>query len=223
MRALIVEDEPRIASFVEMGLRSEGFATAVARDGHTALEKGLSGEFDLVILDLGLPDIDGLEVLNELRKWDSSTTVIILTARDGPEVTVSALDAGADDYITKPFSFDELLARIRARLRDPQVPEATLITEGDSALDIRTRTLTVAGRVIDLTAREFALAELFFRHPGQVLSRQQILSHVWGYDFEPDSNIVDVYVGYLRKKLGRERMTTARGMGYRFDPVKPPS
>lgn len=214
-----MEDEPRIASFVEKGLRSEGFTTALAPDGNTALEKGLSGEFDLVILDLGLPDMDGLDVLNELRKWQPSLTVIILTARDGSEDTVAALDAGADDYITKPFSFDELLARIRARLREDPVPETTLLTSGDSALDLRTRTLTVAGGVHEVTAREFALAELFFRHPGQVLSRQQILSHVWGYDFEPDSNIVDVYVGYLRKKLGRERLITVRGMGYRLEAI----
>ena len=217
-RALIVEDEPRIASFVEKGLRSEGFATALAADGDTALEKGLSGEFDLVILDLGLPDRDGLEVLAELRRWDPAVTVIILTARDGAENTVAALDAGADDYVTKPFSFDELLARIRARLRDSGRAESTVLAHGDAALDIRTRRLTVAGKIHELTAREFALTELFFRHPGQVMSRQQILSHVWGYDYEPDSNIVDVYVGYLRKKLGRPRLATVRGMGYRFDP-----
>jgi DNA-binding response OmpR family regulator len=215
-RALIVEDEPRIAAFVEKGLRSEGFATAVAADGNAALEKGLSGEFDLVILDLGLPDMDGLDVLKEVRRWDAKVAVIVLTARDG--AAVPALDAGADDYLAKPFSFDELLARIRARLREAPVPESTVLIEGDCALDLRTRTLTVAGKMVELTAREFALAELFFRNSRQVLSRQQILSHVWGYDYEPDSNVVDVYIGYLRKKLGRERLVTVRGMGYRFDP-----
>jgi DNA-binding response OmpR family regulator len=213
---LIVEDEPRIAAFVEKGLRSEGFATAVAADGNAALEKGLSGEFDLVILDLGLPDMDGLDVLKEVRRWDAKVAVIVLTARDG--AAVPALDAGADDYLAKPFSFDELLARIRARLREAPVPESTVLIEGDCALDLRTRTLTVAGKMVELTAREFALAELFFRNSRQVLSRQQILSHVWGYDYEPDSNVVDVYIGYLRKKLGRERLVTVRGMGYRFDP-----
>ncbi|MGF1665279.1 MAG: response regulator transcription factor [Acidimicrobiia bacterium] len=215
-RALIVEDEPRIAAFVDKGLRSEGFATALAADGTTALEKGLSGEFDLVILDLGLPDMDGLDVLKEMRRWDTKVAMIVLTARDG--AAVAALDAGADDYLAKPFSFDELLARIRARLRDAPVPESTLITEGDCSLDLRTRTLNVTGKVVELTAREFALAELFFRNTRQVLSRQQILSHVWGYDYEPDSNVVDVYVGYLRKKLGKTRLVTVRGMGYRFDP-----
>lgn len=217
-RALIVEDEPRIASFVEKGLRSEGFATALALDGESALEKGLSGEFDVIVLDLGLPDMDGLEVLAEVRRWDSKVAVVVLTARD--DAAVAALDAGADDYLTKPFSFDELLARIRARLRQTAAPESTVITAGDCSLDLRTRNLAVAGRVIDLTAREFSLAELFFRHPRQVLSRSQILSHVWGYDYEPDSNVVDVYVGYLRKKLGRERLVTVRGMGYRFDPAE---
>ena len=216
-RALIVEDEPRIAAFVEKGLRSEGFATAVAADGNAALEKGLSGEFDLVILDLGLPDMDGLDVLKEVRRWDAKVAVIVLTARDG--AAVPALDAGADDYLAKPFSFDELLVRIRARLREAPVPESTVLIEGDCALDLRTRTLTVAGKMVELTAREFALAELFFRNSRQVLSRQQILSHVWGYDYEPDSNVVDVYVGYLRKKLGKERLVTVRGMGYRFDPA----
>jgi DNA-binding response OmpR family regulator len=215
-RALIVEDEPRIAAFVEKGLRSEGFATALALDGDSALEKGLSGEFDLVILDLGLPDMDGLDVLAEIRKWDTTVTVVVLTARD--DAAVAALNAGADDYLTKPFSFDELLARIRARLRQTAAPESTVISEGDSSLDLRTRTLNVADKVLELTAREFALAEMFFRNPRQVLSRTQILSHVWGYDYEPDSNVVDVYVGYLRKKLGKERLLTIRGMGYRFDP-----
>jgi DNA-binding response OmpR family regulator len=217
-RVLIVEDEPRIASFVEKGLRSNGFATAVAADGDTALEKGLSGEFDLVILDLGLPDMDGTEVLAELRKWGVAATVIVLTARDGVADTVGALDLGADDYLTKPFSFDELLARIRARMRAVAEPEQTVLTHGDASLDLRARTLVVGDRNEELTAREFALAELFFRNPGQVLSRSQILSHVWGYDYEPDSNVVDVYVGYLRRKLGRDRVVTLRGMGYRFEP-----
>jgi DNA-binding response OmpR family regulator len=157
-------------------------------------------------------------VLAGVRRWDQNVSVIILTARDDSQSTVAALDAGADDYVTKPFGFDELLARVRARLRDSRTPETTVIVEGDASLDLRTPTLTVAGRVIDLTAREFALAELFVRHPRKVLSREQILSHVWGYDYEPDSNIVDVHVGYLRKKLTRERLGTVRGMGYRLDP-----
>lgn len=217
-RVLIVEDEPRIASFVEKGLRSNGYATALAPDGTTALEKGLSGEFDLVLLDLGLPDMDGTEVLAEIRRWNTSVAVIVLTARDAVADTVGSLELGADDYITKPFSFDELLARIRARTRSARDPEVSVLTSGDVSLDLRARTLDVNGRVEGLTAREFALAELFFRNPRQVLSRSQILSHVWGYDYEPDSNIVDVYVGYLRKKLGKGRLVTLRGMGYRFEP-----
>jgi DNA-binding response OmpR family regulator len=217
-RVLIVEDEPRIASFVEKGLRSNGYATALASDGATALEKGLSGEFDLVVLDLGLPDMDGTEVLREIRRWDKSVAVVVLTARDAVADTVGALELGADDYITKPFSFDELLARIRARTRAAPDAEVSVLASGEVSLDLRARTLSVDGRIETLTAREFALAELFFRNPRQVLSRTQILSHVWGYDYEPDSNVVDVYVGYLRKKLGKQRLVTLRGMGYRFEP-----
>lgn len=217
-RVLIVEDEPRIASFVEKGLRSNGYATALAFDAATALEKGLSGEFDLVVLDLGLPDMDGTEVLREIRRWDKSVAVIVLTARDAVADTVGAFELGADDYITKPFSFDELLARVRARTRTAGDAEVSVLASGEVSLDLRARTLDVDGQTETLTAREFALAELFFRNPRQVLSRTQILSHVWGYDYEPDSNIVDVYVGYLRKKLGKQRLVTLRGMGYRFEP-----
>lgn len=216
-RILIAEDEERIASFVEKGLKANGFTTAVARDGHHALAMARSGQFDLVILDLGLPGKDGVEVLEELREADARTPVIVLTARDGVPDIVAGLEGGADDYVTKPFRFEELLARIRARLRTERVPEATLLRVGDCALDLRTRRLVVDGRPVELTAREFALAETFFRHPGQVLSREQILSHVWGYDFDPGSNVVDVYVGYLRRKLGQRRIVTVRGMGYRLE------
>ncbi|MCP3936873.1 MAG: response regulator transcription factor [Actinomycetia bacterium] len=217
-RVLVVEDEPRIASFLVKGLQGHGYTTTLAEDGSTAIEKGLSGEFDLVILDLGLPDIDGLEVLHELKKWFPDQVVIVLTARDVVEDTVSALDAGAADYITKPFSFEELLARIRLRLRDGGEAVSTELLVGNTALDLRTRRLTVDGVSEELTAREYALAELFFRNPSHVLTRPQILSHVWGYDYEPDSNVVDVYVGYLRKKLGPARLKTIRGVGYRFEP-----
>ncbi len=144
--------------------------------------------------------------------------VIVLTARDTVADTVGALELGADDYITKPFSFDELLARIRARTRTAGDAEVSVLASGEVSLDLRARTLDVDGQTETLTAREFALAELFFRNPRQVLSRTQILSHVWGYDYEPDSNVVEVYVGYLRKKLGKQRLITLRGMGYRFEP-----
>jgi DNA-binding response OmpR family regulator len=216
-RILIVEDEERIASFVEKGLRSNGFATSVAADGEEALAAARASEFDLVILDLGLPDRDGLEVLQELRGRDRQTPVVILTAREGVRDVVAGLEGGADDYVTKPFRFEELLARVRARLRAERAPEPTVLRVGDCALDLRTRRVIVDGRAVELTAREFALAETFFRHPGQVLSREQLLSHVWGYDYDPGSNVVDVYVRYLRKKLGGGRITTVRGMGYRLE------
>jgi len=217
-RILVVEDEARIASFLSKGLASNGYTTSVADNGRDALAMLDTGEFDLMILDVGLPDIDGFEVLRTLRTRDKTLPVIILTARDGVADTVSGLEGGADDYVTKPFSFEELLARIRVRLRGERAPEETVLHAGDASLDLRTRRLTVNGRTMELSAREFSMAELFFRHPEQVLSREQLLSNVWGYDYDPGSNVVDVYVGYLRKKLGKERIKTLRGIGYRLDP-----
>jgi two-component system, OmpR family, copper resistance phosphate regulon response regulator CusR len=216
-RILIAEDEERIASFLEKGFRSNGFTSSVAADGNQALHMARSGDFDLVILDLGLPGMDGFDVLRELREHDTKIPVIILTARDTVIDTVAGLEGGADDYVPKPFRFEELLARVRVRLRDERSPEVTVLRSGDAALDLRTRRLAVGDRSVELTAREFALAETFFRHPGQVLSREQLLSHVWGYDYDPGSNVVDVYVGYLRKKIGDSRITTVRGMGYRLE------
>lgn len=216
-RILIAEDEPRIASFIEKGLKANGFTSSVAHDGATALELARSGEFDLLILDLGLPVMDGLEVLNELRQRDHDTPVIILTARHSVSDKVVGLEGGADDYVTKPFAFDELLARVRVRLRGERAPEATVLQAGDAMLDLRTRTLRIDDRTTELSAREFALAETFFRHPSQVLSREQLLSYVWGFDYDPGSNVVDVYVGYLRKKLGSDRIKTVRGMGYKLE------
>jgi two-component system, OmpR family, copper resistance phosphate regulon response regulator CusR len=217
-RILLIEDEERIASFVEKGLKANGFVMSVAENAKEGLAMVEVGHFDLVILDLGLPDRDGMEVLQELRATDAGTPVIILTARDSVADTVSGLESGADDYVPKPFRFEELLARIRVRLREERAPEATVLQVGDAALDLRTRRVTTGDRSIELTAREFALAETFFRHPDQVLSREQLLSHVWGYDYDPGSNVVDVYVGYLRKKLGEGRIVTVRGMGYRLEP-----
>lgn len=216
-RILIAEDEKRIASFLEKGLKANGFSTEVAEDGERALTLARSGKFDLLILDLGLPGRDGLDVLRELRERESSLPVVILTARDSVRDTVVGLEGGADDYITKPFRFEELLARVRVRLRGERAAEPTVLKVADAALDLRTRQIVLEGTTIDLSAREFALAEIFFRHPGQVLSREQLLSQVWGYDFDPGSNIVDVYVGYLRKKLGKELITSVRGMGYRLE------
>lgn len=215
-RILVVEDEERIASFVAKGLRSEGFTPTVVADGITGLDYALSGEFDLIVLDIGLPGMDGYTVLERLREERSTLPVIVLTARDSVTDTVTALEGGAADYMSKPFRFAELVARVRLRLR---ATGQTVVNEdlaaGDVRLDVRSRRAYVGDREVDLSAREFALAEVLLRHRGQALSREQLLSHVWGYDFDPGSNIVDVYVGYLRKKLGPELVTTVRGVGYR--------
>ncbi|MFH9073282.1 response regulator transcription factor [Streptomyces alboflavus] len=216
-RVLIVEDEERIASFVDKGLRANGFTTTIVCDGDAAYDYALTGGFDLILLDIGLPGRDGFTVLRELREARVSAPVIVLTARDSVRDTVAGLEGGADDWMTKPFRFEELLARVRLRLRTAaRAPEVTVLRSGEVTLDLRTRRARSGERTVDLTAREFVLLELFLRHPGQVLSREQILSHVWGYDFDPGSNIVDVYVRALRKKLGAERVETVRGMGYRL-------
>jgi DNA-binding response OmpR family regulator len=215
-RVLIAEDERRIASFLEKGLRSNGFATATVGDGEAAYQYARSGEFDLLILDIGLPLSDGFTVLRRLREAKVGIPVIILTARDSVTDTVAGLEGGADDYIAKPFAFEELLARVRLRLRADRQPEVTVLRVSDLALDLRTRRAYVGERSVDLSTREFALAEVFCRHPDQVLTREQLLSHVWGFDFDPGSNVVDVYVRYLRRKIGADRIETVRGTGYRL-------
>jgi DNA-binding response OmpR family regulator len=215
-RILIAEDEVHIASFLEKGLTANGFATSTAADGVSASALARDADYDLMILDLGLPGRDGIDVLADMRRRGERMPVIVLTARDAVPDRVAGLEHGADDYVTKPFSFEELLARVRARLRDDRHEEATMVRVGGVTLDLRTRRADVDGRSVELTAREFALAETFMRHAGQVLSREQLLSHVWGYDFDPGSNVVEVYVRYLRRKLGGERIETVRGMGYRF-------
>lgn len=215
---LVAEDEERISAFVEKGMRAAGFGVAVVRDGETALSTAQSGGFDLLLLDIGLPGLDGFEVLKRLRATGSTMPVIILTARDSAADTVASFEGGANDYISKPFRFDELLARVRVRLQDALIEPAQQqrIEYGVLELDLRTRRISVAGRAIDLSAREFALAEAFMRNPEQVLSREQLLSRVWGFDFDPGSNVVDVYVRYLRKKIGAQHLVTVRGMGYRL-------
>jgi DNA-binding response OmpR family regulator len=215
-RVLIAEDEARIAAFIQKGLRSSGFAPTVVGDGRAAFDYAMTGEFDLIVLDLGLPVMDGFTVLRQLREARNEIPVVILTARDTVTDTVAGLEGGADDYVTKPFRFEELLARIRLRLRTDRAPEAMVLTHGELSLDLRTRRANVNGKTVDLSAREFALAETFLRNPDQVLSREQLLSRVWGYDFDPGSNVVDVYVRYLRRKLGTDRFETVRGVGYRL-------
>ena len=211
-RILIVEDEERISAFIAKGLRADGHLPTVVADGRVGLDQALSGDHDLMILDVGLPGLDGFEVLEQLRAQGSRMPVVVLTARDSVTDTVSALDGGADDYMSKPFRFAELQARVRLRLRQVNAVPAA----GGVRLDLRTRRATVDGREVELSAREFNLAEIFMRNAGQVLSREQLLDHVWGFDFDPGSNVVDVYVGYLRRKLGSHAIATVRGMGYRF-------
>ena len=217
-QVLIAEDNAGIATFVAKGLRSAGYAPVVVGTAHEAWEHARTGEFDLLILDIGLPDADGFSVLRRLREARNSMPVIVLTARSSVTDTVAALEGGADDYMPKPFRFEELLARVRLRLRAEGAggAEATVLMVGDVSLDLRTRRARVAGKEVDLSAREFALAEMFLRNPDQVLSREQLLSRVWGMDFDPGSNVVDVYVRYLRKKLGADVVETVRGMGYRL-------
>jgi len=216
-RILVAEDEQRISSFIEKGLRASGFSVTVVTDGPMAYEAAMSGGHDLILLDLGLPLLDGFAVLQRLRQSGNRTPVIILTARSGLHDTVAGLQGGADDYIAKPFRFDELVARIRLRLRAAHpVAEVTVLRYGDLALDLTTRRAAVDGTEVDLSTREYHLLETLLRHPGQVLSREQLLSRVWGYDFDPGSNVVDVYVRYLRRKLGSGRIQTVRGAGYRL-------
>ncbi len=216
----MIEDEPRISSFVAKGLKAEGLATTVAATGREGLVLAVTGGFELVILDLGLPDMDGFEVLKKIRAQDANLPVIILTARTSGEDTVTGLTSGADDYVPKPFRFAELVARVRLRLRSDngngQAPEDPVLRHADLQLDPVRHVAAIDGVEVDLSAREFSLAETFLRHPGQALSREQLLSRVWGYDFDPGSNVVDVYVRYLRNKLGASRFVTVRGVGYRL-------
>lgn len=211
---LIIEDEDRIASFLQKGLQAAGYAVQRAATAADGFEHALNGVANLAVLDLGLPDEDGLSLLRRLRGQGFTVPVIILTARDTPRDTVAGLEAGADDYMSKPFSIDELLARIRLRLRGGSAEEPATLSAGDLELDLRSRQIKVHGQAYELSSREFALAETFLRHTGQVLSRQQLLEMVWGYSFDPGSNLVDVYVRYLRAKIGAQRIRTVRGVGY---------
>lgn len=227
MRVLIVEDDERIVSFLAKGLRAEGYATLVARDGEEAMSLAATegAGLDVELLDLGLPGPDGRAVLRELRARFPALPILILTARDDVDSKVEGLDAGAADYMTKPFHFDELLARIRAALRARDQTTSSMLVVGDLRLDLLSKVAWRGDRRIDLAPREWALLELLMRHPHQVLSRARILDRVWEYDFDPGSNIVDVYVGYLRRKLNAPGcpplLQTVRGAGYRLLPPEP--
>jgi DNA-binding response OmpR family regulator len=220
MRILVVEDERKVASFLRQGLEEEGHAVEVAGDGAAALELLDGAGYDLVVLDVMLPKRDGFDVLRTLRQQKVRTPVLMLTARDGVADKVAGLDGGADDYLTKPFAFEEFLARVRALLRRGASQPAPILKLADLALDPATRDVTRGSRRIVLTAREYALLEYFLRNQGRVLTRPMIAQHVWGLDFDPESNIVDVYVGYLRRKIdadGEARLLhTLRGAGYRL-------
>ena len=214
---LVVEDSERIASFIVKGLQSHAYQVTYTPNGEDALKLSAAAEFDLVILDIGLPGIDGFAVLEQLRGSGNEIPVIVLTARDSVDNTVASFEGGADDYMSKPFSFEELLARVRRRISTPgEAVTETTLSHKDILLDLRTRRVSAAGIDHDLTAREFTMLEFFLRHAGQVLSREQILSRVWGFDHDPGSNVVDVYIRYLRQKLGNDSIQTVRGMGYRL-------
>ncbi len=228
MNIVIVEDDPKIASFVSRGLKAEGYATTVIADGETAMRAvpAMGEDVDLVLLDIGLPGKDGKAVLAHWRAEKFSKPVIILTARNEISEKVKGLNAGATDYVTKPFSFDELLARVRAAMRGFESTSLTNLEVADISFDLLTKVAFRGGKRIELAQREWALLELFMRNPHQVLSRIQILNHVWDYSFDPGSNIVDVYVGYLRKKINISNheplIQTVRGAGYRFIPPSSP-
>ncbi|WP_114203958.1 response regulator transcription factor [Janibacter anophelis] len=215
---LIAEDHGEISSFIDKGLRANGHRTTITEDGRQAWALAGTGAFDLLILDVGLPGLDGFEVLRRLRGDGVDIPVIILTARDGVDDTVAGLEGGANDYMTKPFQFAELLARVRLRLRETGAAPADdgALTVGDLSLDVRRRSVRVADREVELTAREFALLEAFVEHADQVLSREQLLGMVWDMDFDPGSNVVDVFVRSLRSKIGSDRIVTVRGVGYRL-------
>ena len=218
MRLLVVEDEKKLAGFIKKGLEEEGYAVDLASDGDTGLAMGLDGIHDLIVLDLNLPGMDGLEVLGVLRRKKITTPVLLLTVRAAIEDKVIGLDTGADDYLTKPFAFQELVARVRALLRRRAENSAPLLKVADLTLDPATRIVTRGGKKIELTVKEFSLLDYFMRHRGHVLTRTMIAEHVWDYDFDPMTNVIDVYVNYLRKKIdaGHEHklIHTVRGAGY---------
>jgi two-component system OmpR family response regulator len=229
VRVLVVEDEVKMAGLLKRGLEEEGYAVDVSGTGHDALWLASENPYDAVVLDVMLPDIDGFEVCRSLRAAGLWSPVLMLTARDAVPDRVSGLDAGADDYVTKPFSFAELLARLRALFRRGTTERPPFLSVGDLTLDPATHRVSRAGIAIEVTPKEFALLEFFMRHPGEVLSRTRLIEHVWDFAYEGDSNVVDVYVRYLREKVdrpfGSDSIETVRGAGYRLreEPVSAPA
>jgi len=221
VRILVVEDEWRIAAFIKRGLEEERYAVDVARDGEEALDWAAVVDYDLILLDVLLPKRDGIEVCRVLRSQGSQVPILMLTARDAVEDRIRGLDSGADDYLVKPFAFQELLARIRALWRRSGDVKTTRLQVGDLVLDTIAHRADRDGKVIELTAREYALLEFLMRHPGQVLSRTRIAEHVWNYDFYSTSNVVDVYIRYLRRKVDKgfdeKLIKTVRGVGYKIE------
>jgi two-component system OmpR family response regulator len=216
MRVLVVEDEPKLASLLRRGLRREGMGVDVAGSGEEAIVRALATDYDLILLDVMLPGFDGFDVCRRLRAEEVWSPTLMLTARDDIEDRVRGLDSGADDYLAKPFSFEELLARIRALMRRAATPRPPVLRVGDLRLDPATHRVWRGESELSLTAREFALLETFMRHPGEVLSRFELLEHVWDGSYENRSNVIEVYVGYLREKLDRAAIETVRGAGYRL-------
>ena len=216
MNVLVVQDDARIASYIKRGLEAEGFAVRAASDGAEGLRLAESFDFDLIILDLLLPTVTGEEVLTRLREKRSKVPVIVLTAKDAVADRVAILNAGADDYVAKPFSLSELLARVRARLRSKDQTDSTTISHGRVTVDVLAREAQIEGRSVELTSREFALLETLMHHPDQVLSQPQLIDQVWGYEHDTRSNVVEVSVGYIRRKLDPAVVETVRGAGYRF-------
>jgi DNA-binding response OmpR family regulator len=220
MRILVIEDERTLAGFIEQALHAEGYAVTVAHDGERGELLAVTGDYALVLLDLMLPGKGGLDVLDAIRAGMPELPVIVLTARAAVEQKVQGLDRGANDYVTKPFSFEELLARVRAHLRGPTQRESSVLEAAGIRVDLRTRRVERDGHEVHLTAREFEVLAYLMRHPDQVLSREQILNAVWGFDFDPGTKVLEVYVGYLRRKLGDaggpDPIETVRNVGYRL-------
>jgi two-component system OmpR family response regulator len=216
VRVLVVEDEEKLSSLLSQGLRRHGMAVDLASTGTEAVVRATSTNYDLILLDLMLPGLDGFEVCRRLRASDVWSPTLMLTALDDIDSRVRGLDSGADDYLAKPFSFAELLARIRALVRRGAPPRPTLLTVDDLQLDPAARRVWQGGAELALTAREYAMLEIFMRHPGEVLSRFELLEHIWDQNYENRSNVIEVYVGYLRDKLGRDAIETVRGAGYRL-------